>query len=246
MNSLKGNVALVTGVGRTRGIGTAICRKLAQEGVNVFYTYWHQYDLDEYPETSDPKNLLSELRSLGVNAECQEFDLSQRGAPHKLFQQAIKQLGKPDILINNACFDRLIDFTDLTSELLDRHYEVNLRAVTLLCVEFVKSWTGASDGRIINMTSGQSLEPMRVDQIPYTTTKAGLEMLARQLAPYLAERGMTINAVDPGPTDTGWMSNELKERLKHESVVNEPVAVANAIVELLLGDANGKVIHIGR
>lgn len=198
MRSLKDSTAIVTGVGRNGGIGTAICRALAKEGANVFYTYWHQYDLDEYPETSDPRNLLSDLRSLGVNAECQEFDLSQPEAPHRLFQQAVKQMGEPDILINNACFDRLVDFTDLTFELLDRHYEVNLRAVTLLCVEFVKSWAGASDGRIINMTSGQSFGPMRVDQIPYTTTKAGLEMLARQLAPYLVERGMTINAVDRG------------------------------------------------
>jgi 3-oxoacyl-[acyl-carrier protein] reductase len=246
MQTLKGSTALVTGAGRPRGIGTAICRKLAQEGVNVFYTYWHQYDIDGYPETDNPENLLGELRSLGVRAECHEFDLSQPEAPHKLFRQAAEQLGTPNILINNACFDRAVKFTDHTPDLLDKHYAINLRAVIMLCVAFVKAWNGNSYGRIINMTSGQSLGPMSVDQISYTATKAGLEMLARQLAPYLAERGITINAVDPGPTDTGWMSDALKAKIKRESVVNEPGTVADAIVTLLLGDSNGEVLHVGR
>jgi 3-oxoacyl-[acyl-carrier protein] reductase len=90
---------------------------------------------------------------------------------------------------------------------------------------------------------------MNVDQIPYTITKAGLEMLAKQLAPGISHLGITINAVDPGPTNTGWMSEALKEEIRQESIVNEPHEVADAIFSLLLEDAastTGKVVHVGR
>jgi 3-oxoacyl-[acyl-carrier protein] reductase len=246
VHALKGSIAPVTGVGRTRGIGTAICRKLAQNGVDIFYTYWHSYDTEEYPETKNPEALLNELRSAGVKAECRELDLSLPESPHDLLQEVVEQLGKPTILINNACYDRPIAFTDLDPEILDKHYEINVRAVTQLCVEFTRAWQGKSGGRIINMTSGQSLGAMRPDQIPYTITKTSLEMLAEQLAPYLSEKGITINAVDPGPTDTGWMSDELKAKLEQESIVNMPDTVADAIVSLLSQDSTGQVIHVGR
>lgn len=246
MSELKGSLALVTGVGRAEGIGAAVCRRLAQEGADIFYTYWHQYDAEQYPNSKDPKAFLDELQSFGVRADCEEADLSKPNAPHDLFNAVTSRLGTPDILINNACYDREAKFTALTPEVLDRHYEINIRAATLLCAEFMKHFKKTSGGRIINMTSGQSLDLMNPDQIPYTITKAGLEMLARQLAPLIAPKGITINAVDPGPTDTGWMTNELKKEIKSNSIVNEPVDVANAIASLLLEDMSGEVIHVGR
>jgi 3-oxoacyl-[acyl-carrier protein] reductase len=143
----------------------------------------------------------------------------------------------------------MMPFAELTSEVLDRHYAVNMRSTTLLCAEFVKAWNKPRDGRIINMTSGQSVDAMNVDQIPYTITKAGLEMLVKQLAPEIARLGITINAVDPGPTDTGWMSPELKEKLQRDLFVNRPEDIARVILGLVLNDDDdntGNVIHVGR
>ena len=101
------------------------------------------------------------------------------------------------------------------------------------------------------MTSGQSLGSMGGHKIPYTITKAALEMLAPQLAPELAERGIFINALDPGPTDTGWMTEELKEQVKKESKrgkVNTPEDIAQLVVSILTEKkyANGEVIHAER
>lgn len=245
MSALQGKIALVTGVGRSEGIGVAICRRLAQEGADIFYTYWNHYDVQAFPDTNHrPEDFAKELEALGVRAAGVEMDLSKANSPHELFEEVNQKLGVPSILINNACYDVAVPFTELTSEILDAHYFVNLRATTLLCVGFVKS--AVKDGRIINLTSGQSLGLMNIDQISYTTTKAGLEMLTKQLAPGIVDLGININAVDPGPTDTGWMSPDLKKKIQEESVVNSPEVVANEVISILLGGSTGQVIHVGR
>ncbi len=250
MKELKGKVALVTGVGRERGIGTAICLELARQGVDIYYTFWKKYDAKNYPnDDHKPQDLAKELRSMNIRADFLEADLSDLNTPRDLYKAVKDKLGAPSILINNACYDNGIPFTDLSADLLDSHYRINLRATTLMCVEFVQNWKEKRGGRIINITSGQSISAMSTDQIPYTITKAGLEMLAIQLAPGIIDLGITINAVDPGPTDTGWMSDDLKENIKKNSVVNQPVDVAKEVV-LLLADRSetitGKVIHVGR
>jgi len=249
VKELDGKVALVTGVGRPEGIGVAICQKLAAEGANVFYTYWHPYDTEHFTNTIDPDEFTQLLAKQGVQAEGVEMDLSRPDSPQKLFRLAHDKFRHVDFLINNACYDRSVPFTELSDAILDKHYAVNLRATALLCSAFVRAWTEKSGGRIINVTSGQSYGPMNVDQIPYTTTKAGLEMLAVQLAPGIKELGITINAIDPGPTDTGWMDEGLKAKLQQESIVNQPYQVAEAIYLLLLdsaADKTGQVVHVGR
>lgn len=250
MQELKGKTALVTGVGRTEGIGMAICQKLLAEGVNVFYTYWHDYDMEQFPAANTPQEILEKLRTQSsARVECMECDLSQPNSPRELFTTARQRMGEIDILINNACYDRERPFSRLSADVLDAHYTVNIRAATLLSVEFVNAWNKQAGGQIINLTSGQSLDIMSVNQIPYTITKAGLEMLSKQLAPAIHERGIAIYAIDPGPTDTGWMDAELKATLRKEMFVNEPVDVANTIFSLLREDtdtATGSVIHVGR
>src|ERR1700729_3297691 len=116
MKGLDGRKALVTGVGRPEGIGAAVCRKLASEGVSIFYTYLHEYDLEHFPNTHSPKKFALELQAFGIQAECTEINLSEPGAPHKLFQAAQTNLGDVDILINNACYDRSVVFTEITGD----------------------------------------------------------------------------------------------------------------------------------
>jgi 3-oxoacyl-[acyl-carrier protein] reductase len=108
----------------------------------------------------------------------------------QFFWDRLVPLGGVDtVLINNACHDFEVPFVELSPEILDKHYAVNVRAVAMLCKEFAKR---GNAGHIISMTSGQSLGSMGGHKIPYTITKAALEMLAPQLAPELAERGITI------------------------------------------------------
>ena len=88
-------------------------------------------------------------------------------------------------------------------------------------------------------------------KIPYTITKAALEMLAPQLAPELTRLGMTIHAVDPGPTDTGWMTEELKAQIRKASnrgTINTPADVARFIVSILTQDqpSTEVVLHAPR
>ena len=247
---LQGRIALVTGVGRRVGIGAAICREIAKNGGDVFFTYWHQYDKETHSENSenDPAGIAAQLSQFGVRVESVEIDLSVPDSAEKLFQAVENDLGTPSILINNACHDFEVPFVELSPEILDRHYAVNVRAVAMLCKEFVKR---GNAGHIISMTSGQSLGSMGNHKIPYAITKAALEMLATQLAPGLARRGITINALDPGPTDTGWTTEELKEQVRRESKhgkVNTPEDIARLIVSILTEKKypTGEVVHAER
>ena len=247
--SLKGKIALVTGVGRSVGIGAAICRKIANNGGDIFFGYWRRYDRETHGNCqNDPANIAAELKQLGVRTESLETDLSEADSAESLFKAVEDRLGTPAILINNACHDFEVPFRELSPEILDKHYAVNVRAVVLLCKEFVKR---GKAGSIINMTSGQSLGSMGGHKVPYSITKAALEMLVPQLAPDLMELGITIHAVDPGPTDTGWMTEELKAQTRKESKrgeVNTPEDVARLIVSILTQEspATGQVIHAAR
>lgn len=250
MKPLQNKLALVTGVGRRAGIGAAICREIAKNGGDIFFTYWQPYDKKTYSENSenDPVTIAAELSEFGVRVGNMEMDLSAPDSAEKLFQAVENELGAPSILINNACHDFEISFVELSPEILDKHYAVNVRAVAMMCKEFVKR---GNAGYIISMTSGQSLGSMGGHKIPYTITKAALEMLAPQLAPELAKLNISINSLDPGPTDTGWMSEELKEQVRKESKrgkVNTPEDIGQLIVSILTENnyQTGGVIHAER
>lgn len=243
-------LAIVTGVGRKQGIGYAICRALAEAGVDVFFTYWSAYDRESFGnlEQDEPLQMTEELREKGIRCESMELDLSTADAPKMLFRAVLEKMGEPSILVNNACYSTRDGVDHLTAEELDRHYEVNLRAPALLCVEFARHFTKKKGGRIISITSGQSLGPM-MGELAYVATKGAMEALTRTLAAELAPRGITVNAVNPGPTDTGWMSEELKRDLLPRfpmGRIGMPDDVAR-VVRFLAGEEaewiTGQVIH---
>jgi 3-oxoacyl-[acyl-carrier protein] reductase len=247
---LSGKLVLVTGVGRRAGIGAAIYREIAKDGGDVFFTYWHQYDKETHSENSEnhPAAIAAELSQFDVRAGSVQIDLSTPDSPEELFQAVENELGAPTILINNACHDFEVPFVELPPEILDQHYFVNVRAVTLLCKEFVKRGTA---GHIINMSSGQSLGSMGGHKISYAITKAALEMLEPQLAGELAKHDITIHTLDPGPTDTGWMTETLKTQVRKESKrgkVNTPEDIARLIGSILTEKKHptGEVIHAER
>jgi len=131
---------------------------------------------------------------------------------------------------------------------LDAHYAVNVRAAVLLSVGFARRWKGERGGRIINLTSGQSLGPMP-GEIAYATTKGAIEAFTSTFAVEVASRGITVNAVNPGPTDTGWMTEELKRELLSRfptGRLGQPEDAARLIAFLAGEEAEwitGQVIH---
>jgi 3-oxoacyl-[acyl-carrier protein] reductase len=211
---LLGEVAIVTGVSRRRGIGAAISWELAALGANLFLTGWPGYD-EIQPWGSDDSGLnrlLADLRSAGSEVEWAPFDLSSAEAPGTLLEAVATRFGRAQILVNNACVSSRDSIATLDAASLDQHYAVNSRAPILLSVEFVRHFGGKGARRIISMTSGQMVGPMP-GEIAYAVSKAALDAFTITFADEVGEFGITVNAVDPGPTDTGWMNPDQREQL---------------------------------
>jgi len=143
-----------------------------------------------------------------------EIDLSESNTPGKLFDLVCSELGPPSILVNNAAHSTRDGFMNLDAKILDDHYAVNMRATFLLSVEFARRFSHSQNamGRIINLTSGQALGPM-IGELAYAATKGAISAFTLSLSAEIAPLGITVNAVNPGPTDTGWMTEEIKQEL---------------------------------
>ncbi|MGF9887518.1 SDR family oxidoreductase [Priestia megaterium] len=252
MKRLINKIAIVTGASRAKGIGTEICRELAREGADIFFTHWSTYDrLMDYFNEDDfkwSKHLMEEIRSLGVRCESMELDLSQPDAPRKLLDEVQNKLGSPSILVNNATHSVDVDFRSIDADMLDAHYNVNVRGTCLLTVEFARLIEGKHGGRIINMVSGQDKSP-EPGNLAYVATKGAVSTFTKSVAIELAPLKITVNAVDPGPTNTGWMSSELKEELLPKfpmGRLGEPRDAAKLVIFLASEESEwitGQIIH---
>ncbi len=243
-------IAIVTGVSRLKGIGGAICEELAEAGYHIFFTYWTNYD-EQMPwsvEVDEPQKIKENLLLKGVRVASMELDLTQNNAAENLICTVIEELGEPDILINNAAYSTNNDFSTITAEELDKHYFVNVRATTLVSSLFAKSFTKGKGGRIVNITSGQFRGPMP-GELAYATTKGAIDALTLTLSAEVATLGITVNAINPGPTDTGWMTEEIKKDLLPMfpfGRIGEPRDVAKTIKFLVSDEAEwitGQIIH---
>ncbi|MCD7033561.1 SDR family oxidoreductase [Metabacillus sp. GX 13764] len=211
---LVGKTAIVTGATRLQGIGAAVCREMAASGANILFTYWTEHDkkMPWKMGSNEPELLMEELRKWGTGIHSIEADLSRPESWRGIMAEAEKVFGQSDILVNNAAYSSHTDFLTLTAEELDRHYAVNVKGLTMLSLEFARAFSKGSGGRIISMTSGQSLGPMP-GEIAYAATKGAIEALTLTLSAELAAKGITVNAINPGPTDSGTMTEHLKEKL---------------------------------
>jgi 3-oxoacyl-[acyl-carrier protein] reductase len=209
-------VAVVTGVSRRQGIGFAVARRLLADGLHVLIHSWSAHDAEQ-PWGADPggvEGLLGELGGPGARLQHVEADLAEPAAPAAVIDRALQRFGAVDVLVANHARSSSVPLEAVTAEELDRSWAVNARAVILLVQAFAANRDqGRGDGRIVLFTSGQHLAPM-ADELSYAVTKGAVHQMTRSLADALADDGVTVNAVNPGPVDTGWASEALRDELR--------------------------------
>ena len=199
---------LVTGVSRLNGIAAAVARQLAREGWTVAGTGYRPYDETEPwgAESEAPERLLAE----GALAAWSEDDLANSDAPARVVDAAVDAVGPLTALVVVHTESRLGGILDTTAAVFDQHMAVNARATLLLTAEFARRFGGERGwGRIVAFTSDAVH-----GEVAYGASKAALERVVVAAAAELGPQGITVNAVNPGPTDTGWMSPELHERIR--------------------------------
>ncbi|WP_406066501.1 SDR family oxidoreductase [Streptomyces sp. NBC_01077] len=203
-------LALVTGVGRTVGIGAGIADRLAESGWDIAFTYWAPYDRRmAWGEERGAAGAITErLAERGAACAAVEADLADPEAPARVFDTAEERLGRPvTALVMCHCESVDSGLLDTTVESFDRHFAVNARASWLLIREYGRRFTGPpGTGRIIALTSDHT-----VGNLPYGASKGALDRITLAAARELAQLGVTANVVNPGPVDTGWMTEGLRE-----------------------------------
>jgi 3-oxoacyl-[acyl-carrier protein] reductase len=196
------SVAIVTGAGRRAGIGFAIARRLLADRFSVLIHSW-----------GDGGEAVDALGGTGPRLAHVEEDFEDPTAPRRVVEAAVAAFGGVDVLVACHARDSHQALDAVTAAELDRTWAVNARAVVLLVQAFAALHDAARPGRVVLFTSGQHLGPM-ADELPYAISKGAVHQMTASLADALAGRGITVNAVNPGPVDTGWASPELREELR--------------------------------
>ncbi len=201
-------VALVTGVGRTAGIGAGIAQQLAASGWDIAFTYWTSYDT-RMPwgiESGATEAIDSVLTEHGAATAAIEADLTDPDAPARIFDEAERRLGAVTALVMCHCESVDSGLLDTTVDSFDRHFAVNARATWLLIREYGRRFRAApGTGRIIALTSDHT-----VGNLPYGASKGALDRITLAAAHELAHLGVNTNVINPGPIDTGWMTEEIR------------------------------------
>jgi 3-oxoacyl-[acyl-carrier protein] reductase len=204
-------VALITGVGRTIGIGAGIARQLAGSGWDIAFTYWHGYD-ERMPwgrEADATAQISALLAAHGAASIAIEADLASPESPARIFDEAEAGLGPVTALVMCHCESVDSGLLDTSVESFDRHFAVNARATWLLIREYGLRFRAApGTGRIVSLTSDALL-----GNVPYGASKAALDRITLIAARELAHLGVTANAINPGPVDTGWMTEQQRNDL---------------------------------
>jgi 3-oxoacyl-[acyl-carrier protein] reductase len=217
---LRGRTALVTGVSRRAGIGYAVARRLAGLGASLFLHSYAPHDRDQ-PWGEDPggpqavaRGVYDAVADADAHVHWLPLDLALPDTPAELIDAAVAAYGHLDILVcNHARSGGDGPLGTLDAKMLDAHWAVNTRSSILLTQAFAARHDGRPGGRVIFMTSGQELGPM-TGEVAYAASKGALASITKTLADQLADQRITLNAVNPGPVDTGYAAPEAHEAVR--------------------------------
>ncbi len=231
MKNLNNKVILVTGA--SRGIGAAVAKNLAERGAKIIVNY--AGGLQSAEET------VQIIKSAGGEAIAIQADVSKSDEVKAMFDQAIAHYGKIDVLVNNAGIMITKLIKDTTDEDFTRQFDINVRGTFNTLREAATRL--ADNGSIINFSTSVN-RIMLPTYSTYVATKAAVEQLTRVMAKEVGARGININSISPGPTNTALFTTgkpqEVIDRLASLSAFNrlgEPEDIAQTVAFLASDDA---------
>jgi NAD(P)-dependent dehydrogenase (short-subunit alcohol dehydrogenase family) len=211
---LEGRAALITG--GDSGIGRAVALAFAREGADIAFSYLAGR------EEADAEATEALVRQAGRRVVSCGTDLATDAACEDLVRRALRDLGRIDVLVNNAAFQgKAVErFEDMDAERIQHTFAVNILAMFHLTRHALAHMQAG--GVIINTTSIQAFEPSR-SILDYATTKAAIVAFTKGLADELVERGIRVNAIAPGPVWTPLVAQSFGEEKIREFGSNNPM-----------------------
>ncbi|MBD3920333.1 SDR family oxidoreductase [Paenibacillus sp. PR3] len=227
--SLNGKVAIVTGA--SRGIGRQVAIQLARSGAKVTVNYSSSRGkADEVVKT---------IEQFGGQAVAIQADVSKVSEVEVLFSETLERFGRVDILVNNAGIMENHAIADVSEEIFDRHFALNVKGTYFACQQAMKHM--AQGGTIINFSTSVSGAMLPTYSV-YAATKGAVEQLTRQLAKEFGPKDIVINCIAPGQVATDLFLNgkspELVDSFRRMNAfgrLGEPEDIVNAL-ELLVSD----------
>ncbi|MBV2234589.1 MAG: SDR family oxidoreductase [Sterolibacterium sp.] len=234
-------VALVSGGGT--GIGRAICLRLARQGLRVVVAYARSQ--------AGARQTVDAIIASGGEACALSADIRDEAEVQALFAAVRERHGRLDVLVNNAGIGHMQPFTQIEMKAYDQIFAVNARGTFMMCREAARCI--ADGGRIVNISSGITVANSEGMAL-YAGSKAALEAFAKVLARELAPRGITVNIVSPGMTDTPMleggdaaMLRKIGASLAAMKRLGQPEDIADAVAALVSNDGRwitGQNLHV--
>ncbi len=231
MTTLKNKVAIVTG--SSKGIGAQIAILLAAAGAKTIINYAN--------DDAAANDIVNQIKTAGGEAIAVQADVSDTKQVEAMFDATIDAFGKPDILVNSAGVIICKPIAETTDEDFDRIFSINVKGTFNTLREAASKLNGR--GRIVNLSSTTTRMLLPTYGI-YCATKGAVDQLTRIFAKEVGTRGITVNAVSPGPTDTELFhegkADDTVERLASMSPFNrigEPIDIARVVSFLVSEEA---------